>query len=147
MAKLSSRILLWIFRLRVLHRIDSIVLLLPNTPTTTENDRGRRMNQRCTVMTKTCFTFQPECLSPNSCATNDARQMRMTDEDTPHSHQPTWLDHCPIIHVIKELRKVQAHHHQIATKSLVWPIVRNLLATCGLGCFPHSFHQYHRGQQ
>ena len=24
---------------------------------------------------RTCFTFQPACLRPNSCATNDDRQM------------------------------------------------------------------------
>ena len=33
----------------------------------------------------TGFTFQPACLCPNSCATNDARQMSMTDKDTPHA--------------------------------------------------------------
>ena len=28
-----------------------------------------------------------ECLCPNSCATNDVRQMRMTDKDTPHAQK------------------------------------------------------------
>ena len=38
---------------------------------------------------ETCFTFQRACLCPNSCATNDARQMRMTDKDTPqHLRSP-----------------------------------------------------------
>ena len=71
-----------IFRLRVLHKIDSKVILLhtldknchrcegpnnlfqkwqyretapTNTPTTAESGRGYRMNQRCTIETKTCF--------------------------------------------------------------------------------------------
>ena len=35
---------------------------------------------------KTCFTFEPACLCPNSSATDDDRQMRMTDKDTPHQH-------------------------------------------------------------
>ena len=34
---------------------------------------------------KTCFVFRTACLCPNSCATNDDRQMRMTDKDTPHA--------------------------------------------------------------
>ena len=33
---------------------------------------------------KTCFVFRTACLCPNSCETNDDRQMRMTDKDTPH---------------------------------------------------------------
>ena len=33
---------------------------------------------------KTCFVFRTACLCPNSCATNDDRQMWMTDKDTPH---------------------------------------------------------------
>ena len=34
---------------------------------------------------KTCFVIQPACLCPNSSATRDDRQMRMTDKDTPHN--------------------------------------------------------------
>ena len=106
--------MLWIFRLRVLRKIDSIGILLsvyqhtqnrscdsfegPNNmyqkwqyrdtaPPThhqrEKNNCGRRVNQRCTIMTKLVFVFQPACLCPNSCATNDDRQMRMTDTDTP----------------------------------------------------------------
>ena len=43
----------------------------PNEPKMHDND-------------KTCFTFQPVCFCPNSCATNDDRQMKMTDKETPH---------------------------------------------------------------
>ena len=32
---------------------------------------------------KTCFVSRTACLYPNSCATDDDRQMRMTDKDTP----------------------------------------------------------------
>ena len=60
-------------------RSGSIVILLPPTHQQgSRNKQGRQMNLRCTIMTKTA------CLCPNSCATNDGRQMRMTDKDTPH---------------------------------------------------------------
>ena len=42
------------------------------------------MNQRCKEVTKLVFMIQPACLCPNSCATMDDRQRRMTDKDTPH---------------------------------------------------------------
>ena len=42
----------------------------PNEPKMHDND-------------KTCFVFRTACLCPNSCATTDDRQMRMTDKDTP----------------------------------------------------------------
>ena len=42
----------------------------PNEPTMHDND-------------KSCYAFLTACLYPNSCATNDDRQMRMTDKDTP----------------------------------------------------------------
>ena len=35
-------------------------------------------------MTKLVFVFRTACLCPNSCATRDDRQMRMTDKDTTH---------------------------------------------------------------
>ena len=47
---------------------------------------------------KTCSMLRTACLCPNSCETNDDRQMRMTDKDTPQnsllfrlseSNQPT----------------------------------------------------------
>ena len=34
-------------------------------------------------MTKTCFISETACLCQNSCATRDARQMRVTDKNTP----------------------------------------------------------------
>ena len=40
------------------------------------------MNQRCTIMTELVYVFQTASLCPNSYATSDARQMRVTDEDT-----------------------------------------------------------------
>ena len=61
-----------------------MILLPTNTQTTTENDRGCRMNPRSTIMTKLVLRSNPHCPCPNSCATNDARQMRMTDKNTPH---------------------------------------------------------------
>ena len=48
-----------------------------------KNDRGCKMVQRCTIMTILVFTFQPACLCPTNCATNDDRQMGMTDKETP----------------------------------------------------------------
>ena len=36
-------------------------------------------------MTKLVFMFRTACLCPNRCATNDDRQMRMTDKGTPHA--------------------------------------------------------------
>ena len=77
----------WIFRLRVFHKIDSIAILKRDDQHT-NNNRKRSTTPNEPKMhdnDKTCFTFQPACLCPNSCATNDARQMRMTDKDVPHA--------------------------------------------------------------
>ena len=41
------------------------------------------MDQRCTTMTKV-FVLHHACLCPNSCENNDARQMRMIDQETRH---------------------------------------------------------------
>ena len=41
------------------------------------------MNQRCTIMTKHVLRSNLHACATNSCATNDARQMRMTDKDAP----------------------------------------------------------------
>ena len=66
-------------------RSGSIVILLPPTHQQgSRNNQRHRMSQRCTIMTKTCFAFRTACLCPNSCATRDDRQMRMTDKNTPH---------------------------------------------------------------
>ena len=46
--------------------------MTPDEPKMQEND-------------KTYFVIQPACLCPNSCATRDDRQTRMTDKDTPHA--------------------------------------------------------------
>ena len=75
------------------------MLLPPKTPTATTNDCGHRVNQRCTTMAKLVFVFRTACLCPNSCETNDdARQMRMTHQDTPQfvcvgsaSGRPHWF--------------------------------------------------------
>ena len=50
-----------------------------------KNNCGRRLNQRCTKMTKLVLVIQPACLCPTSCATKEDRQMRMTDKDTLHA--------------------------------------------------------------
>ena len=40
------------------------------------------LNQRCTIMTNVFWFSQSACLCPSSCENNDARQMRMTDQET-----------------------------------------------------------------
>ena len=60
-------------------RSGSIVMLLPPTHQQgSRSNQGYQMNQRCTIMTN--LNRMPV---PNSCATRDGCQMRMTDKDTP----------------------------------------------------------------
>ena len=64
---------------------QSLDTALTNTPTEIKK-RSRTLNEPMMHDNdKTCLTFQSTCLCPNSCATNDDRQMRMTDKDTPHA--------------------------------------------------------------
>ena len=61
-------------------RSGSIVTLLPPTHQQgSRNSQGHQMNQRCTIMTKLVLCSDTHTCAPNSCATNDDRQMRMTD--------------------------------------------------------------------
>ena len=54
-----------------------------NTPTGI-NEQSRTPNEpKMHDNDKTCFVFRTACLCSNCCATNDDRQMRMTDKDTP----------------------------------------------------------------
>ena len=55
-------------------------------PTNTPKEQSRTPNEpKMHDNDKTCFVFRTACLCPNSCATSDDRQMRTTDEDTPHA--------------------------------------------------------------
>ena len=71
---------MWICRLRLLHNKNSIVILWlvqhrrqrtiadADGPKMHDNDKGVLFS----------------CLCPNSCENNDARQMRMIDQETRH---------------------------------------------------------------
>ena len=101
---------LWILCLRIFHKIDSIVILQrvyqhtqgkvvavakvqiisPRSGSivvllspTHQNEGKQTMTPDDPKMRdkdRTCFTFQPACLCPSSCAARDDRQMRMTDK-------------------------------------------------------------------
>ena len=57
-------------------------MLLPpahqHKPKTVADANGPKMHDN----DKGVFMVQPVCLCPNSCENNDARQMRMTDQET-----------------------------------------------------------------
>ena len=60
-------------------RSSSIVILLPtNTPTRIKKRSKTPNEPKMHDNDKTCFTFRTACLCPNSCATDDDRQMKMT---------------------------------------------------------------------
>ena len=56
-----------------------------NTPTGIKKQSRTPNEPKMHDIDKTCFVFRTACLCPNSCATNDDRQMRRTDKDTPHA--------------------------------------------------------------
>ena len=74
-------------KVQIIHtRNSSIVVLLPTKNTNNNDERLRTPNEpKMHDNDKTCFVFPTACLCPDSCETNDDRQIKMTEKDTPHA--------------------------------------------------------------